>query len=527
MNSFYQNLGLKPASAQHPIHFNMAPHQLIQKTLEKKQGTLTKHGALVVKTGEHTGRSAQDRYVVKSATTENKIWWENAIRPMTSEQFNHLKGAVLDFINQGEEVFISERSVGADQKHHIGVRLISSFPSHVLFSNHLFRDPEGELNDNAFTVLHAPTLKIDPEKFGTRAQTVITTDFDQRITLVIGSLYAGEIKKSMFSVMNYLLPDAGVLPMHAGANRLSNGETGVFFGLSGTGKTTLSTDIGTYLIGDDEHGLSDGGLFNFEGGCYAKTYKLSAETEPEIFKASQTFGAMLENVMLDEKSGEVDYNDKSLTENGRLSYPLSFIEELEATSRGNLPKNMFFLTADAFGVLPPVAKLTRDQAMFYFMLGYTAKLAGTEIGIKEPQAAFSTCFGAPFMLRHPGVYADLLGKHLDKHPIDVWLINTGWTGGPYGEGERFPLKITRQIIRSIQKGDLAQIPTEQDPVFGLHLPLEVKGVESTYLKPQMTWKKPENYLPQAQKLALSFHEQIKKFGEAANILSKGAPTYKG
>jgi phosphoenolpyruvate carboxykinase (ATP) len=518
MNTFYKTLGLTDSGKT--VHMNLAPHKLIAKTLEKKEGTLSKYGALCVATGKHTGRSAQDRYVVKTPSTEAKVWWENAIRPMTTEQFNNLKSAVVEHLNLGEELFITERNVGAHAKHNIGVRVVSRHPSHILFCNHLFRDPIRELNDQDFTVLHAPLLTIDPNKYGTRAETVITTDFDQRITLVIGSLYAGEIKKSMFSVLNYLLPDSDVLPMHAGANRLSNGDTGVFFGLSGTGKTTLSTDIGTYLIGDDEHGLSDEGIFNFEGGCYAKTYKLSLETEPEIFKASQTFGAMLENIKLDEKTGEVDYNDKSLTENGRLSYPLSFIEELEPTSQGKLPKNIFFLTADAFGVLPPVAKLTRNQAMAYFMLGYTAKLAGTEIGIKEPQAAFSTCFGAPFMLRQPSVYAELLGKYLDKYPnMTVWLINTGWTGGPYGEGERFPLKITRQIIRSIQKGDLQVVPTEQDPVFKLHLPLEVPGVDSKFLRPQQTWKNPENYMPQATKLATSFKEQMKKFGDPSMLES--------
>lgn len=520
MSTIYQKFGLN--LPQEKIHLNMARHRLIQKTLEKKQGQLSKHGALVVSTGKHTGRSAQDRYVVKSPSTEKKVWWENAIRPMTTDLFNTLKEKVVAHLNQAEELFITERNVGADKVHHIGVRVVSAYPSHILFCNHLFRDPIGELGDKDFTVLHAPTLTLDPKELGTRSETVIVTDFDQRMTLVIGSLYAGEIKKSMFSVMNYLLPDANVLPMHAGANRLSNGDTGIFFGLSGTGKTTLSTDVGTYLIGDDEHGLSDEGIFNFEGGCYAKTYKLSAETEPEIFKASQTFGAMLENVKLDEQTGDVDYNDKSITENGRLSYPLEFIEELEESSRGRLPKNIFFLTADAFGVLPPVAKLTRDQAMCYFMLGYTAKLAGTEIGIKEPQAAFSTCFGAPFMLRHPSVYAELLGKYLQKYPeMNVWLINTGWTGGPYGEGERFPLKITRQIIRSIQKGDLEKIPTEQDPIFGLHLPLEVQGVDSKYLRPQQTWKNQANYEPSAKKLADSFREQIKKFGPDAQKLNSG------
>ncbi len=526
MQSFYQNLGIELERGAREIFINPAPHILVQKTVENSQGRLTNKGALVVTTGKHTGRSAQDRYVVKSPSTETKIWWENAIRPMTTANFNRLKIDIIAHINQQKQVYINEKSVGADPVHNLGVRLISTHPSHVLFSNHLFREKVRELDARDFTILHAPTMRVEPKDYDARAETIIVTDFDQKMTLIVGSLYAGEIKKSMFSILNYLLPDAGVLPMHAGANRLANNETGVFFGLSGTGKTTLSTDEGTYLIGDDEHGLGPNGVFNFEGGCYAKTYKLSAETEPEIYRASQKFGAMLENVMLNETTGEVDFNDKSLTENGRLSYPLQFIDELEETSKGQIPSHLFFLTADAFGVLPPVAKLTKEQAMFYFVLGYTAKLAGTEVGIVEPQAAFSACFGAPFMLRTPSVYAKLLGEYLDKNPkTHVWLINTGWTGGAYGEGERFPLKITRQIIRSIQKGELAQASFEQDKIFGLHLPKSVPGVESKILKPEQTWKDPKAYTAKAQTLAASFHTQMKKFGEFAEANKAGAPLF--
>lgn len=508
---FYEQLGIvtdRPTS----LHFNAKPHLLIQKTIEKKEGRLTKDGTLVVLTGKHTGRCAQDRYVVKTKSTEDRIWWENAINMMTTENFNKLKTAAVKHLNEQKELYVSERCVGADVVHNVGVRLVTGHPSHNFFANNLFREKIRELDERDYTILHVPDMVINPKDFGTRATEVIVTDFDQKITIIVGTLYAGEIKKTMFSVLNYILPDIKVLPMHAGANRLANGETGVFFGLSGTGKTTLSTDLGTYLIGDDEHGLSDEGVFNFENGCYAKTYKLTEDTEPEIWRASNRFGAMLENVALNEKTGEVDYFDKCLTENGRSSYPLEFIEELEPSSRGSVPKNIFFLTADAFGVLPPVAKLTKEQAMFYFVLGYTAKLAGTEIGVTEPKAAFSPCFGAPFMLRHPRVYADLLGHYLEKHDIKVWLINTGWTGGAYGVGERFPLKVTREIVRAIQKGELNTTELTTDPVFKLATPVAVPNVETKVLNPKTTWKDQVAYDVQAKKLEESFRKQMEKFG---------------
>ena len=356
-------------------------------------------------------------------------------------------------------------------------------------------------------------------------QTIITTCFDTHTTIIVGTLYAGEIKKSMFCVLNYMLPDVGVMPMHSGASKLKNEEVSVFFGLSGTGKTTLSTDEGTFLIGDDEHGMGPEGIFNFEGGCYAKTYKLSKETEPEIYDASTKFGSLLENVVLHDPTGRVDFFDKSITENGRSSYPLSAIKEREASSCGKSPSHIFFLSADAFGVLPPVAKLNKQQAMFYFVLGYTAKLAGTEVGIKEPVATFSPCFGSPFMLQHPSVYANLLGKYLDEHNIHVWLINTGWTGGAYGVGHRFPLATTRQIIRSIQSNELNNVKTEKDPYFGLEIPTSVPHIANSLLNPEKSWDNKEAFKNKAMELAASFHEQMKNFEEFYKQNIDGAPTY--
>lgn len=525
--SYYSELGVQLEKDNGTIFKDSPLNTLVEQAIIKGQGKLSKQGALVVETGKHTGRSAGDKYVVKSPSTMESVWWDNAINEMTPENFAKLKKDAIDFINQNGDVYITERSVGAHTEHNIGVRLVSTHPQHALFSKYLFRYPLHAMNNEDFTIIHAPGFKIDPNEYGTKTETVITTCFDTKTTIIVGTYYAGEIKKSMFCVMNYELPEVNILPMHAGANRLENGEVSVFFGLSGTGKTTLSTDMGTYLIGDDEHGLSDEGVFNFEGGCYAKTYKLTRTGEPEIFKAASTFGAMLENVIITDKTGEPDYYNNKLTENGRCSYPLDFIEELERSSQGKVPSHIFFLTADAFGVLPPVAKLTKEQAMFYFVLGYTAKVAGTEIGVKEPTATFSPCFGAPFMLRHPSVYAELLGQYLEKYDIKVWLINTGWTGGPYGVGQRFPLNITRQIIRTVQANTLNLVPTETDPIFGFKVPHAVRNVPTSFLHPKESWSNPEEYDQKAQDLAKSFHDQMKKFGRFYETNLAGAPTYKG
>jgi phosphoenolpyruvate carboxykinase (ATP) len=525
--SFYQELGLKAQRTPHNVFYNVAPSLLISQSIKTGFGKLSKDGSLVVLTGKHTGRSAKDKYVVKSPSTEKTIWWENSLNAMTADNFNKLKNKIISYLNEDKDIYVSERSVGADINENIGVRFVSSHPSHTLFTLHMFRETMRDFNNKDFTILHAPDMELNPSEFGLKNTTVIATCFDTKVTLIVGSLYAGEIKKSMFCVMNYELPPKKILPMHAGASQnMQTKESSVFFGLSGTGKTTLSTDEGTELIGDDEHGLNDNGVFNFEGGCYAKTYKLSAETEPGIYSASNRFGALLENVVMNEITGEVDFNDKSIAENGRSSYPLSFIEDLEKSSKGAIPKNMFFLSADAFGVLPPVAKLTKEQAMFYFVLGYTAKLAGTEIGVVEPTAAFSPCFGAPFMLRHPKEYAELLGHYLDKYKIQVWLINTGWTGGAYGIGERFPLKTTRKIIRAIQANKLNNIPCEVEPIFGLNIPCEVEDIPHNVLNPQRSWLDQNEYVNQAKHLATRFHKQMESFGDFYQQNIKGAPLHK-
>ena len=381
-----------------------------------------------------------------------------------------------------------------------------------------------DLNNNDFTILHAPLLEIDPKKFNTKSETVIVTCFDSKTTIITGTCYAGEIKKSMFSVMNFLLPQKGVLPMHSGINEGERGETSVFFGLSGTGKTTLSTDHGKRLIGDDEHGLSDKGVFNFEGGCYAKTYKLSQKAEPDIYQASTREGSLLENVII-RPSGELDFDDCSITENGRSSYPLSFIPNIVPSAQGNIPSNMFFLTADAFGVLPPIAKLNKKQAMFYFVLGYTAKVAGTEVGIKEPQATFSPCFGAPFMLRHPMTYAKLLGQYIDKYQIPIWLINTGWSGGAYGVGKRYPIQFTRDIIRTIQKSKLTQTKFIKEPFFGLNIPEQLEDIPTSKLNAKLNWDNQNEYEQNARKLAKAFHQQMEKFGAFYQENKEGGPPF--
>jgi phosphoenolpyruvate carboxykinase (ATP) len=523
-----EKIGIKLDQTNKNVFMNSPRCTLIEQAVLSGFGQLSKSGALLVKTGKHTGRSAKDKYVVRSARTEETVWWDNDINPMTAEDFEKMKAKAIAYLNEeGRNLYITQRAVGAHETHNIETLTISSHPSHALFTTHLFRETTRDFKDGDFTILHVPEMKVEIGEFGNKSDTIITTCFDTRTTIITGTLYAGEIKKSMFSVMNYELPEKNVLPMHSGANAVHNSkEVSVFFGLSGTGKTTLSTDEGRLLIGDDEHGLSDEGIFNFEGGCYAKTYQLSHDREPEIYDASMRFGSLLENVVMDSDSRAIDFNDKTLSENGRSSYPLEFIPERENSSQGGIPKHIFFLTADAFGVLPPVSKLTKEQAMFYFVLGYTAKLAGTEIGVKEPQATFSPCFGAPFMLRHPSVYAKLLGEYLDKYDIKVWLVNTGWTGGEYGVGERFPLKVTRKIIRSIQTNEINDVATEKDPIFGLSIPCAIDGIPNETLNPQKSWDDQAAYTTKAQDLAASFHTQMKKFGDFYNENIAGAPTFK-
>ena len=522
----YEKIGIKESKKKGALHRGLPNETLIGHAVEKGLGRLTEDGVLAVLTGRHTGRSAGDKYVVRSPKTDEGVWWENNVNSMAPETFGRLREAVLGHLNEeGRDLYDTVRSVGSGDEYSFGVHVVSTHPNHILFANHMFKPGRGS-NDEDFLVLHAPAFKVDVGTFGTKSETVIVTCFDTNTTLVCGTLYAGEIKKSMFAVMNYVLPTKGILPMHSGASMLPNKETSVFFGLSGTGKTTLSTDEGSLLIGDDEHGLSDKGIFNFEGGCYAKTYRLSRETEPGIYAAARRPGSLLENVVVDGK-GVPDFFDKSISENGRLSYPLDFIDGVVKEARGGVPRHVFFLCADAFGVLPPVARLTKEQAMFYFVLGYTAKLAGTEIGVVEPQATFSTCFGAPFMLRRPETYALLLGKYLDRHGIRVWLVNTGWTAGPYGEGHRFPIKVTREVIRAVQRGELDGAEFDDDPVFGFGVPRKVRDVPADTLRPRAGWKKPEEYDRKARELAASFHGQLGRLGAFKGRVAKGAPTYRG
>ncbi len=487
---------------------------LIEKSIQMKIASLGPNGELLVDTYPHTGRSADDKYVVKNKATVEKVWWENNLKPMSDEVFQALSEDVLSYLKEKEEIFYIERSIGSKDHISLGVEVYSPYPSAILFSKNMFK-AKNETNFDQYKVLHAPDLKIDFKKYGLRSETCVVTCFEKKTTLVIGTKYSGEIKKSMFSILNFLLPDKNVLPMHSGANLGKDNSSFVFFGLSGTGKTTLSTDTETEIIGDDEHGLSETGVFNFEGGCYAKTFKLSKETEPEIYSASTRFASYLENVYYDKELNQLDFFNGSQTENGRSSYPLEFIEKRVLNGAGPIPKDIFFLSADAFGILPPLAKLTPELAEQYFVLGYTAKLAGTEIGIKSPKATFSPCFGAPFMLRHPTVYSALLKNYLNKYQINVWLVNTGWFGGEFGVGERFPLKITRDLIRAVQNHELNYTINSEnfkkDDIFGFYIPKKVRSIDQNILFPLKAWKNEAEYLSKAHDLKKRFDQELKKF----------------
>lgn len=483
---------------------------LMQKALEKKQGALGPHGELIVSTGSHTGRAADDKYVVYSARTENTIWWENKVKSMGEEAFELLYQEVSAYLQGQPELFRTHRSVGEARHFAVNVDFLSEMPSAALFTEYLFKTRQTNAQDH-FTILHAPFFEVDPFRHGTRSDTVIATSFDRNCIIIAGSQYAGEIKKAMFSVMNFLAPEQGILPMHAGAALDSRGQCFAFFGLSGTGKTTLSHDHDTLLIGDDEHGLSSRGLFNFEGGCYAKTYKLNVDDEPEIYHAATQFSSLLENVKFDEETRELDFFDARMTENGRASYPLEFIKKRVVSGEAALPQDIFFLTADAFGVLPALSRLTLQQAVDYFLLGYTSKLAGTEIGVKEPLATFSPCFGAPFMLRPPMEYAKLLAEQIEKNKIRVWLVNTGWCGGSPNQVPRIPLSQTRKIIRAVQTGEALSATFNQDAIFGLCIPEKIQDVDGTLLDPAKSWGSPAEYQKVAQALKESFENQLRKF----------------
>ena len=502
--------GLEP---QGDVHWNLSPAHLYERALARGEGRLAHMGGFTAVTAPHTGRSPNDKFTVKESATGDSVDWGAVNVPMSEEHFYALREEVIAYLNE-QELFVRDALAGAHPSHGLNVRVINHNAWHNLFAYNMFLRPSEEELANfqpEFTILHAPGYLADPHKHGTNSGTFIVVNFQERQVLIGGSNYAGEMKKSIFSVLNYMLPDQGVLPMHCSANVGDDGVTALFFGLSGTGKTTLSADPERGLIGDDEHGWGDGGIFNFEGGCYAKTIKLSPEGEPEIYQATQMFGTILENVTLDEDTREIDFDDGSITENTRASYPIHYIPNAVEPSRGGHPKNVVFLTADAFGVLPPISKLTPEQAMYHFVSGYTAKVAGTERGITEPKATFSACFGAPFLPRHPGEYAKMLGERLREHGSNVWLVNTGWSGGGYGVGSRMKLAYTRAMVSAALSGELDGVATEADPVFGLNIPTEVSGVPTEVLNPRGTWADGAEYDAAAQKLASMFKDNFGQF----------------
>jgi phosphoenolpyruvate carboxykinase (ATP) len=504
------------------VYWNPTTSLLYTHALVREEGRLAEGGPLVVDTGRHTGRSAKDKFFVREPESEDRIDWGDVNQPISEERFEGLREKLVDHLNE-RDLYIVNAFGGADPAHRLMVRVVTDSPWHALFAKTLFIDPsEEELRDFEpdALVLHAPAVEADPEEDETRSQTFIVLHPSRAEVLIGGTEYAGEIKKSIFTVMNDRLPLEGVFPMHCSANVDDQGRVAIFFGLSGTGKTTLSADPERRLIGDDEHGWGDEGVFNFEGGCYAKVIRLSPDAEPEIYKVVHAFGTVLENVVVDDR-GAMDLNDASKTENTRAAYGLEQIENALPEKRAGHPSSVVLLTADAFGVLPPIARLTRDQALFYFLTGFTAKLAGTEIGVTEPQPTFSCAFGAPFLPQKATVYARMLGEKLDEHGSAVWLVNTGWTGGPYGEGQRMPIAATRALLRAALDGELDQVPYRLDPIFGLEVPVEVPGVDSSLLDPRSTWSDPDAYDEKARYLATRFRENFQKFGADENIVQAG------
>ncbi len=498
------------------LHWNLTTAPLVETALARGEGLLAKDGPLVVKTGRHTGRSAQDKYIVRDAETEETVWWGKSNKAMTPHAFANLKADFLAQLATKSDLFIQDLFGGSQPEHRVKVRVINEYSWHSLFiRTMLVRPGEGELADFVpeYTIIDLPSFRADPKRHDCRSETVIAVDFTEKLILIGGTEYGGEMKKSVFGLLNYLLPPQGIMPMHCSANIGPDGDTAVFFGLSGTGKTTLSADQSRTLIGDDEHGWSDTAVFNFEGGCYAKMIRLSAESEPEIFATTRRFGTVLENVVMDETSRTLDLDDATLAENSRGVYPIDFIPNASERNMGPVPKNLIMLTADAFGVLPPIARLTPEQAMYHFLSGYTAKVAGTEIGVTEPEATFSTCFGAPFMPRHPSVYGNLLKQRIAEGSVDCWLVNTGWTGGKYGVGHRMPIKATRALLNAALDGSLKAGQFRKDPNFGFEVPVSVAGVDSTILDPRQTWPDKAAYDATAAKLVDLFVENFAQFAE--------------
>ena len=496
------------------VHWNLEAPRLYEESLKRGEAQLARGGALVATTGSHTGRSPKDKYVVRDASTENEIWWDNN-GSITREQFTTL----LDDFRahaRGKELFAQDLFGGADPAHRVRARVYTEFAWHSLFIRNLLIRPERDALASyvpELTIIDLPSFQADPARHGCRSKTVIAIDFAQKIVLIGGSAYAGEMKKSVFTYLNYVLPGAGVMPMHCSANAALDeaGDSALFFGLSGTGKTTLSNDSSRQLIGDDEHGWGKDGIFNVEGGCYAKTIRLSRNAEPEIYATTERFGTVMENVVIDPATRAPDFDDAALTENTRCAYPLDFIANASATGRAGHPKNIVMLTCDAFGVMPPIAKLTGAEAMYHFLSGYTAKVAGTERGLTAPEATFSTCFGAPFMPRHPSTYGNLLRDLIAEHGVDCWLVNTGWTGGGVGTGRRMPIRVTRRLLSAALDGSLSQVEFRRDPYFGFAVPVAVPGVETQVLSPVETWTNKAAFAETATRLVTMFRENFKRF----------------
>ncbi len=489
------------------VHYNLIEPALVEASLTRGESRLGQGGTILVSTGKHTGRSPKDKFVVRTPSVEPHIWWENNA-PMAPEHFDVLEADMRAHM-EGREYFVQDLYAGADPAHRLDVRVVTELAWHALFIRHLLRRPARDELDRFtpdFTIVNCPSFKADPARHGCRSETVIALNFDKKKILIGGSAYAGENKKSVFTLLNYLLPEKGVMPMHCSANHAPGNpvDTAVFFGLSGTGKTTLSADPGRVLIGDDEHGWSERGTFNFEGGCYAKTISLSAEAEPEIYATTQKFATVIENMVYDEDTLALDFEDDSLTANMRCAYPLDYISNASDTALGGHPKNIIMLTCDAFGVLPPIARLTPAQAMYHFLSGFTSKVAGTERGVTEPEPTFSTCFGAPFMPRRPEVYGNLLREKIAKHGATCWLVNTGWTGGAYGEGSRMPIRATRALLSAALDGSLAEAEFRKDANFGFDVPVSVPGVAAILLDPRRTWNDHAAYDTQAKKLVEMF-----------------------
>jgi len=508
-----------------PVHANLTAALLVQHALIRGEGRLSAQGAFIALTGVHTGRSAQDKFVVDDPEVTQDIWWGKVNKKMEPAKFQGLAAKVRGWLSERPVLFTQDLYAGADPAFRIRVRLVTTNAWHAMFARNMFiRPPADDLAGFTpdFTILHAPEYEADPAVDGCRSSTCIALSFAQKTILIAGTSYAGEIKKSIFTVMNWLLPPQGALPMHCSANVGPEGDVALFFGLSGTGKTTLSSDPERSLIGDDEHGWSDKGVFNFEGGCYAKVIKLSRDAEPQIWDASHRFGAVLENVVADER-GVLDLDDNRYTENTRSCYPITFIPHIAPRGRAGVPRNVVMLTADAFGVLPPISKLSPAQAMYHFLSGYTARVAGTEKGLgREPQATFSTCFGAPFLPRHPEVYGRMLSELIARDGVDCWLVNTGWTGGAYGTGHRMSIQHTRALLRAALDGSLAKVEFVQDPFFGLMIPKNVPGIPVNVLNPRDSWTDQAAYDVTAKKLVNLFEENFESFAGAVDESVKAA-----